>query len=716
MIDKQGNARIMDFGIARSLKEKGITGAGVMIGTPEYMSPEQAEGKPVDQTSDLYSLGVILYEMATGRLPFEGETALAVAMKHKGETPRNPSELNPQVPDALSRIILRCLEKDRDRRYRSAADVNSELHLIETTIPTSEKAPLRRRMGTSREVTVTFKPKKLLIPALGVVLMAAVLFVLLMNRGPGLDPGLIVVADFENMSGDESLDSLGPMAADWIRQGLNRTGIVKVVPFQMTDAGSRDLQGEDPIHSLARDTGAGIVVSGSFYVQGEDISFHSQITDVNAGKLLSSLDPVNGPLQDPGLTIESLRQKIMGTLAIVFDPRFGTILDFTGHAPPKYEAYLEYIKAMEYYSEGDMNNVAMHFDRAAEIDPTFVLAKLHAAVAYGNMRRWDKAEALRKEVEKSRDTLSKSDLNWLDWLHARIQGDNFGQLEACRRQVQLYPSSIWLNELGRYALRNHYPQEAVEALLRLDIDKEVKAGEAWHQYWGLLTYAYHMLGKHKLELKSARRGREQFPQRFETFFYELRALVGLGEIEAVQQRLDESLNLSYRGMSPGGIMGYTSNWLRYHGYKEDAIQVAKRAVDYFRSRTDRDMRRSIALALYSAEKWDESKALYEQLALEDPDRIDYQGNLGAIAARLGDREEALRVIDILRTMERPYIFGNHTYWQACIAALLGEKERAMILLKEAMSQGIDYSRLIPDMDLESLWDYPAFIELMKPKG
>jgi len=130
MIDKEGNARIMDFGIAHSIKGKGITGAGVMIGTPEYMSPEQVEVKEVDHRSDIYSLGVILFEMVTGRVPFEGETPLSIAMKHKSEAPRDPKEFNAQIPEDLSWLILKCMEKDKEKRCRKAEEVLSELSKI----------------------------------------------------------------------------------------------------------------------------------------------------------------------------------------------------------------------------------------------------------------------------------------------------------------------------------------------------------------------------------------------------------------------------------------------------------------------------------------------------------------------------------------------------------------------------------------------------------
>lgn len=139
MIDREGNVRIMDFGIARSLQAKGITGSGMMIGTPEYMSPEQVEGKETDQRSDIYSLGIIMYEMVTGRVPFEGDTALTIALKHKTETPPDPREFNTQVPPDLSRFILKCMEKNKERRYQKAEEVLSELEKIEKEIPTRER-------------------------------------------------------------------------------------------------------------------------------------------------------------------------------------------------------------------------------------------------------------------------------------------------------------------------------------------------------------------------------------------------------------------------------------------------------------------------------------------------------------------------------------------------------------------------------------------------
>jgi serine/threonine-protein kinase len=168
MIDKEGNAWIMDFGIAQSTHTKGMTAKGVIIGTPEYMSPEQAEVRDIDHRSDIYSFGIILYEMLTGQLPFEGDTPLSIALKHKQEVPKEPKDLNPQVSEGLNQLILRCMEKDSPDRYTFVADILADLGDIEKGMPATTKIS-RPKPLTSKDITVSFNLKKLLIPALVVV-------------------------------------------------------------------------------------------------------------------------------------------------------------------------------------------------------------------------------------------------------------------------------------------------------------------------------------------------------------------------------------------------------------------------------------------------------------------------------------------------------------------------------------------------------------------
>jgi tRNA A-37 threonylcarbamoyl transferase component Bud32 len=166
MIDRDGNAKIMDFGIARSLHTKGVTGTGVIIGTPEYMAPEQAEARDVDHRADIYALGAILFEMVTGRVPFEGETPLSIVLKHRSEPPVDPQTINAQLSEGMSRVILKCLEKSRERRYQSAAAVLEDLANVEKGLPATRQVTVKSKPLTTREITVKFSLKKMLVPGL----------------------------------------------------------------------------------------------------------------------------------------------------------------------------------------------------------------------------------------------------------------------------------------------------------------------------------------------------------------------------------------------------------------------------------------------------------------------------------------------------------------------------------------------------------------------
>jgi serine/threonine protein kinase len=177
MIDRNGNVKIMDFGIARFVRTKGITTTGTIIGTPEYMSPEQAEGKGVDQRSDIYSLGVVLFEAATGAVPFEGETPLSIAMKHKMEAAPDPRRFNAQIPADLGGLILKCLEKEKDDRYQTVAEIVADLDAIEQGLAGRQKTGTEKRRSTTRRVVRKKSGfEKALVPGAAVLLLAALAF------------------------------------------------------------------------------------------------------------------------------------------------------------------------------------------------------------------------------------------------------------------------------------------------------------------------------------------------------------------------------------------------------------------------------------------------------------------------------------------------------------------------------------------------------------
>ncbi len=135
MIDNDGNVRIMDFGIAMSLEAKKTSPFEGLMGTPAYMSPEQVEGSDIDKRTDIYSLGIILYEMVTGQMPFQGDSALGIAIKQKTGKPIEPKKLNPELPESFNRLILKCLEKNKKLRFQTADEIQTELTRIDKAIP-----------------------------------------------------------------------------------------------------------------------------------------------------------------------------------------------------------------------------------------------------------------------------------------------------------------------------------------------------------------------------------------------------------------------------------------------------------------------------------------------------------------------------------------------------------------------------------------------------
>jgi serine/threonine protein kinase len=197
MIDRAGRARILDFGIARTVETTGSTETGMFIGTPDYMSPEQVSGQHVDQRSDIYSVGIILFEMLTGRRPFLGDTPLAIALKHKTAPPPDPRELNPGIPEALGRVILKCLEKEPEKRYADGKELFEELINIEKALsPTVGVAFAQTEEKKPRSLlTARLKWAALILAAAAVVVTGALVLKAKLTAPPPEDYESFILVD-----------------------------------------------------------------------------------------------------------------------------------------------------------------------------------------------------------------------------------------------------------------------------------------------------------------------------------------------------------------------------------------------------------------------------------------------------------------------------------------------------------------------------------------
>ena len=756
LITPDGDAKVVDFGLAALFTPQETTfarGSAMteaetltasshpeergIVGTLPYMSPEQVQGEDLDARSDIFSLGAVLYEMTTGHRPFTAPTHGEVAKRIVEARPKPVHELLPEVPLDLERHIHKALAPHRGDRYQTMDDLAVDLKRLSRDLESgSSPSYASTLVGPRRRAVRWWMAAGAAAIVVAIVIGAGIyLWPRLSSQAEkapsqatsALDRKRVVVAIFENQTGDTSLEPLGKMAADWITEGLTRLGSVEVVPTSLVSdlvrspSSSPATRPKDPLIALAEATGAGLVVSGAYYLQGQTLQVQARITNAVENRLLYAVEPASGPRDNAMQAVEVVRKRVVEAVAA----SQGTTMELLAQErkPPKYEAYQEFLRAEEVAGIVGLPEMTAHLTRALEIDPEFVAPRFRLMAHYLTVDNGAEAARQLEIVEKMGEQLTPVQRRLVDYFKASLAGREEGALNAARELVRLVPGDVWNHYLLAFEeyLTSH-PRRAIEVLDKpvhweLMVNPGRKGGWA---YFDILLASLHQLGEYERELVEARKGRRMYPEIAFPQIREAGALIALGRIDEMEKLIQESLGKSFQWGDCGVLMFVSAQELRAHGRREASLKLAGRAYQWAGDRQER-----LPGSLYLAERWEEARTAFEARAKEQPDELRWQGYLGTLAARRGDRAEALRISEELRRIERPYLYGENIYQRARIAAQLGQKDEAVNLLREAISQGwsgplvygmFSYANACHrEMDFEPLHGYPAYEELIKPK-
>jgi serine/threonine protein kinase/TolB-like protein/Flp pilus assembly protein TadD len=644
LITKRGQVKVLDFGLAKVLsrktealtvdatatavREEHLTSPGATLGTIAYMSPEQVRGKELDARTDVFSFGVVLYEMATGVLPFRGDTSGVILDAILNRAPIPPVRLNPEIPAELERIINKALEKDPETRYQHAADIRADLKRLKRDTESGRIISTQEQRHPSTRTRLA-----LLIAVLGVVAAIAGVLGFHRSRPAAVETGAatvpaatsppatssvrtVAVLPFRDLSGQRGAEVWGIGMADAIISRLATLQNLAVRPTNSVLKYAKEA--EDPAQA-ARELQVDSVLAGTYQRLGKTTRISVQLVDHGATRWAGRYD-LQG--RDMLRFEDDVAQKVVEGLSVQLSGAEQQALRAPSTSSP--EAYDFLLQARAYINDYFITSRLEQLQEAARMaqlainrDASFVAAHALLAEVYGY-------EAANFQENGARNLALAE--------------------QAARKALALSPRSFEANlALGAVSSEQGKNADAIR-ILRQAVTLAPNSLTAW-EYLG---YTYHYAGLTDLAEAAYRRSRDLNPAPPRTYWMHGRMLLYQGKAREAEEEVRHGLA---RHPNQFKLMSFLGQFLYYQGKVDEAEQVLKRAVELRGPRGD-----------------------------DEPVVI-----LGFVYASRGERDR----IDpsILRYKPDETVDGDLAEWIGAMYALLGEKPAALVWLRRAVQLG-----------------------------
>jgi len=455
MLDAKDRVYVMDFGIAHSLETPGMTQTGALMGTPEYMSPEQAKGMKVDARSDLFALGIIFYEMLTGVSPYKADTAIATLLKRTQERPQPLADLDPTIPKVISDVVVKCLEINRDHRYSTAREILEDLgHEMPTGIRTIAPTILPAAVAPKPAKVSLFQQHRIWIAGIAASLLLALIGVasyairgrIFRARAAPHSPITVLVADFSNQTGDPIFDgTLEPMfnvaleGASFVN-AFNRSNARKLAQELPHPSDKLD---EQSARLVAVGQSMSAVVIGELNRRGEKYDISATALDAVSGNVIAKTEVTAGNKDEVLLAIPRLAAPIRQALGDTTPESVQLEAARGPFTAASLEAVHQYGLAMDQQFAGKLDEALQSFSKAVELDPNFGRAYAGMAAVYGILGQRQDSEKYIKLAMEHVDRMTERE-------RYRIRGQYY------------FRTGNWQNCVGEYGeYLKQYPADNV---------------------------------------------------------------------------------------------------------------------------------------------------------------------------------------------------------------------------------------------------------------